>query len=190
MAAARRDMVDRLNHVLAQDQGAFPSAALDLIGHVDRWLAAMPAVDAEAALRQAYASARADTGDEDDGVPHRSDLAVTFVKPGHPSHGQAAALCSTGEQKALLVAIVLAHARLQAQRRGHAPLLLLDEVAAHLDAERRSALFKAVIELGAQAWMTGTDPETFRPLGDLAQHFGVQNGAFVPHPVGPSAGDI
>jgi DNA replication and repair protein RecF len=85
-----------------------------------------------------------------------------------------AALCSTGEQKAMLIAIVLAEARLQAAERGVAPLLLLDEVAAHLDGERREALFDEICGLpGQQTWMTGTDAALFAPLGNRAQLFSV-----------------
>ena len=85
--------------------------------------------------------------------------------------------CSTGEQKALLIAVVLADARLQAAERGAAPLLLLDEVAAHLDAEKRQALFTEILALGAQAWLTGTDRATFAELESHAQFFSVANAA-------------
>ena len=90
-----------------------------------------------------------------------------------------AALCSTGEQKALLIAVTLANARLLAAERGAAPLLLLDEVAAHLDRDRREALFAEIAALGAQAWMTGVDLETFAPLGAAAQRFTVTDGSVV-----------
>jgi DNA replication and repair protein RecF len=86
-----------------------------------------------------------------------------------------AALCSTGEQKALLIAILLAHARLQAALRGAAPIMLLDEVAAHLDELRRRALFEELLSLGAQAWLTGTDPGLFAELGQAAQFFAVRD---------------
>src|SRR3546814_4003734 len=84
--------------------------------------------------------------------PHRSDLAVH-----HAAKDMPAALCSTGEQKALLVSIVLAHARLLGLARGAMPVLLLDEVAAHLDPARRAALAERILALGAQGWLTGTD---------------------------------
>jgi DNA replication and repair protein RecF len=85
----------------------------------------------------------------------------------------AAASCSTGEQKALLIAILLAHARLQAALRGAAPVMLLDEVAAHLDATRRHALFAELAALGAQAWLTGTDQLLFEGLRGAGQFFTV-----------------
>jgi DNA replication and repair protein RecF len=91
--------------------------------------------------------------------PHRHDLAVT-----HVAKGQAAALCSTGEQKALLLSILLAHAALVADERGQPPVLLLDEVAAHLDPLRRAALFDRLAETGGQIWMTGTEPSLFSDL--------------------------
>ena len=92
--------------------------------------------------------------------PHRQDLSVT-----HAAKGQAAALCSTGEQKALLLSILLAHAALVAAHRGQPPVLLLDEVAAHLDPSRRAALFGRLRETGGQVWMTGTEDSLFNALG-------------------------
>lgn len=175
IAAARRHLVDRLNARLASSAGPFPSARLALAGDVDRWLEDRPSLDVEDRLRAQLARARRSENHEDPG-PHRSDLAVTFVAAGHASHGQAAALCSTGEQKALLIAIVLAHARLQTERRGHAPLLLLDEVAAHLDGDRRAALFAAILDLKAQAWLTGTDPVLFEKIAPTAQRLLFENG--------------
>ena len=96
--------------------------------------------------------------------PHRSDLIGTFAAKGVPAKE-----CSTGEQKALLVSLILANARTLAQREGAPPVLLLDEVAAHLDADRCAALYDEICGLGAQAWMTGTGPEMFDSLGDRAQ---------------------
>ena len=89
--------------------------------------------------------------------------------------------CSTGEQKAVLIAIVLADARLQARERNSVPLMLLDEVVAHLDQTRRAALFEAICDLDAQAWMTGTDAALFEPLGLRAQRFRVENAALSPY---------
>jgi DNA replication and repair protein RecF len=101
--------------------------------------------------------------------PHRSDLVVT-----HGPKQMRARLCSTGEQKALLVGLVLAHAEMLGQRSdGGAPILLLDEVAAHLDVHRRTALFEILLRLGTQAWMTGTDAAVFAPLSGNATHYAV-----------------
>ena len=104
--------------------------------------------------------------------PHRSDLDVT-----HAAKGEPAARGSTGEQKALLIAIVLAHADLVASRTGQPPLLLLDEIAAHLDASRRAALFDRLAATGSQVWMTGTDPALFAAVGAEAPRLRVEAGA-------------
>jgi DNA replication and repair protein RecF len=106
--------------------------------------------------------------------PHRADLVVS-----HRAKGMEAARCSTGEQKALLVGIVLAHARLVADMTGAAPLLLLDEIAAHLDARRRAALFERIDALACQAWMTGTDLALFSALDDRASVWRVADNAVV-----------
>jgi DNA replication and repair protein RecF len=94
----------------------------------------------------------------------------------HVAKDREARLCSTGEQKALLIGIVLANARLLAAR-GEPPLLLLDEIAAHLDEERRRALFEEILRLNLQAFMTGTDPVLFAGLGSRAQTFRIARGA-------------
>jgi DNA replication and repair protein RecF len=103
--------------------------------------------------------------------PQASDLAVC-----HGPKQAEAARCSTGEQKALLVGLVLAHARLVAAMTGMAPLVLLDEIAAHFDPRRRVALFEALGRLGGQVWMTGADPAAFEGMGDKAQVFKVAQG--------------
>jgi DNA replication and repair protein RecF len=103
--------------------------------------------------------------------PHRADLLVT-----HAAKGEPAARGSTGEQKALLIAIILAHAELVAARTGRPPLLLLDEVAAHLDAARRADLFARLAATGSQVWMTGTDPALFVDVGANATRMQIRNG--------------
>ena len=103
--------------------------------------------------------------------PHRSDLTVA-----HRPKAMPAELCSTGEQKALLIGIVLSHARLVAEMTGATPILLLDEIAAHLDAGRRAALFRILDELGCQAFMTGTDAALFSGLEGRAQFLDVEHG--------------
>ncbi len=118
---------------------------------------------------RAFARIRdAETGRTSEG-PHLSDLAVR-----HTQKRSDARECSTGEQKALLISIVLADAwELSRARDGLSPLLLLDEIAAHLDAYRRAALFEEIVALGTQAWMTGTDIELFAPLKGKVQLFEV-----------------
>ncbi len=179
IAAARLDAVARLRaRIEARRAEApsspFPWAGLALEGLLEDRLGQAAAIDVEDAYREHLARMR----DRDraakrtlDG-PHRSDLLVS-----HGPKALPAQTCSTGEQKALLVGLVLAHAELVAQaRQGFAPLLLLDEIAAHLDANRRAALFAEILRLRAQAWMTGTDCKTFEILGSNAQIMGVDNG--------------
>ena len=171
VAAARRTTVRRLAADPAQGAGPFPGAILGFEGGVEALLDDMPALDAEAWIAEALAGSRghdARTGGASHG-PHRSDLAVR-----HKASGAPAAHCSTGEQKALLIAVVLATARLQARLRGAAPLLLLDEVVAHLDAGHRAALADEIAGLGAQAWLTGTDRVAFEPFGARAQYVAVE----------------
>lgn len=103
--------------------------------------------------------------------PHRNDLAVT-----HLSSGQPADRCSTGEQKALLLSIILAHGDMIARERGQRPILLLDELAAHLDPDRRAALFDRLVSAGGQVWMTGTEPQLFSAIAAPASRFRVDNG--------------
>ena len=174
IAAARLDMVQRLDRALKSARGPFPGVALSVSGEVEDWLGEGPALAAEDRLGDALRASRA--ADAESGTarvgPHRSDLEARHLAKGMP-----AAQCSTGEQKAMLVAIVLGEARLQAAERGAAPLLLLDEVAAHLDGEHREALFHELCDLGVQAWLSGTDSETFAALGRRAQHVAVVDAA-------------
>ena len=167
IAAGRRVLTARLNQA-ALASACFPSAILDLDCGVDRLLAGRPALTVEDGIRARLAELRAQDAENGGATvgPHRADLWVT-----HRAKNMPAALCSTGEQKALLIALLLAHARLLTIECGLAPVLLLDEVAAHLDGERRKALFSELLQLGAQAWMTGTDGEVFRTLGEAAQFF-------------------
>jgi len=172
VAAARADVVMRLAATAAENWGPFPGADMALEGDVEAWLAERPALEAEERLRRTLAQDRerdARLGRTHTG-PHRSDLVVH-----HRPKGEAAARCSTGEQKALLIALVLANARVRAAEDGGVPVLLLDEVAAHLDAERRAALFQGLSDLGAQTWFTGTDAEIFKALATDAQYFRVDN---------------
>ena len=174
LAANRADTVQRLDAAARLGVGPFPRASLAMAGEVDGWIDTMAAIDAEDRLRSALAASRlrdAEAGTTSVG-PHRSDLAVRHLDLDLP-----AAEGSTGQQKAVLVSIALAHARLVALSRGRPPLLLLDEIAAHLDAERRLALFDEVVALGAQSWMTGTDAELFKPLAGRAQLMRVADGS-------------
>ena len=151
----------------------FPAAGLALEGVLEADLERLPAVEVEdiylQRLREGRERDRA-AGRTLDG-PHRSDLLVSHAPKAMPAR-----LCSTGEQKALLIGLVLAHAELVARRREAAPILLLDEVTAHLDAERRAALFEEILRLKAQAWMTGTDSGAFSVLAGKARFWRVEDG--------------
>ena len=178
-AAARRALALRLNAVMAAGTatGAFPAARMDLICPIAAALADQPALAVEDALREALATDRrrdAAAGGAARGA-HRADMTLVHLPKDQPAE-----LCSTGEQKALLVSVVLAHAALIAEARGFAPLLLLDEVAAHLDATRRDALFAALAALPAQSFLTGTETEVFRPLRGIADIFQAEAGKLVP----------
>ena len=169
VAAARRALIARLNAALeAGTAGAFPAARCALSCEIAAMLEEQPALAVEDALRERLAINRgrdASAGLATEG-PHRCDLLLRHLPRDLPAE-----ICSTGEQKALLVSVILAHAALIAAARGFAPLLLLDEVAAHLDAARRVALFEALAALPAQCFLTGTDPEVFAPLQGRSQAF-------------------
>ena len=170
--AARATLAGRLN--AAPPAGAFPAARLALICPIGDRLAADPALAVEDWLRARYADQRARdaaTGSTATG-PHRADLALADA-----ATGLAAALASTGQQKALLIGVILAHAALLAQTRLFAPLLLLDEPAVHLDAGRRAALFDVLRHGPAQVFMTGTDQDVFDPIREDSEILGIKDGA-------------
>lgn len=176
VAAARRETVTRLAALVSatrDDASPFPWAAVALEGEIEDILASLPSVEAEDRYRMALAEHRARDRAAGRALigPQASDLAVR-----HGPKDMPAGRCSTGEQKALLVGLVLAHARLVAAMSGLAPLVLLDEIAAHLDPRRRAALFAALDALGAQVWMTGADPALFAELPGGAQVFEVVPG--------------
>jgi DNA replication and repair protein RecF len=175
IAAARAELVRLLSAMIAKlpDDGPFPRALIALDGEVEREIGKKPAVEVEEDLRRLLAAGRSRdraAGRTLDG-PHRADLLVR-----HSVKDMLAELCSTGEQKALLIGLVLSHARLTAEMAGAAPILLLDEVAAHLDPGRRAALFTILDELNCQTFMTGTEPSLFSSLAGRAQFLTVSHG--------------
>ena len=177
IGATRRDTLARLESGLAMTQSEFPRAHLDLEGWVETALKQDPALTVEIALRECWAATR-----EADAAAGRASIGVhrTDVLVWHNPKGTPAAQCSTGEQKALLIAIVLAQARILAARDGYAPILLLDEVVAHLDEQRRETLFGELLAMGSQAWLSGTDPGQFAGLREQSQFFSVVDGAISP----------
>jgi DNA replication and repair protein RecF len=175
VAAQRAETVARLRQALARrDQAsAFPPCEIALDGWIEALVRERPAVEVEDRYRSVLRESRARdaaAGRTLDG-PHLSDLAVIHARKGIP-----AADASTGEQKALLIGLILAHARLIAEMSGFAPILLLDEVVAHLDPQRRSALYAELAEIGAQVFMTGADPAAFAEIEAQANVFEVAPG--------------
>ena len=177
--AARTALIARLNPALEQAAGAFPPALLALLDPIADRLQAAPALAVEDWLRAELAGNRMRdraAGSAAAGA-HRADMTMEDAET-----GRAASRASTGQQKALLISVVLGHAALITAARGSAPLLLLDEPAVHLDAARRAALWRALAEGPAQVLLTGTDPEAFAPLGDVAEGLLTGNGGLRPDP--------
>jgi DNA replication and repair protein RecF len=177
VASLRVETIRRLAAVLdTRKVTPFPPVEVAIDGWMEQLIPAYPASDVE----QRYRAVLRDNRDRDaaagrtlDG-PHLSDLKVVYAAKGIP-----AADASTGEQKALLIGLVLAHARLLSEMTGAAPVLLLDEVLAHLDPARRLALHRELAELGAQAWMTGADPALFREIESPASVVEVKSGTLI-----------
>jgi DNA replication and repair protein RecF len=174
----RTDSLSHLQSLIVEslDDASFPAARLSLTPLFEDGAEPATSADLEAALVQRWHASRGldrAAGRTTSG-PHRVDLEVVHAQKHMP-----AALGSTGEQKALLIGLILAHARLVRLRTGIVPFLLLDEIAAHLDPERRRALFAALDGLETQCFLTGTDPVLFEALEDRAQRFTVREGRVV-----------
>jgi DNA replication and repair protein RecF len=175
VAATRGQTALKLAAML-RDRGqssAFPSAAIALDGWMENALLNEPATAVEDRYRDMLRQSRARdaaAGRTLEG-PHLTDLQVIYAPKNMPARD-----ASTGEQKALLIGLVLAHATLVAESTGIVPLLLLDEVVAHLDPARRAALFDELAKLGAQVWLTGADPQAFSNIGQASEVFDVENG--------------
>jgi len=180
IAFARGELISLLRGIIARGpsgpNAVFPNADLSLQGTLEDLLVEGAAVDLEDNFRAHLARNRPRdraAGRTLEG-PHRSNLSVR-----HGPKNMEAAQCSTGEQKALLTGIVLAHAQLVSNVSAMTPILLLDEIAAHLDEGRRAALFDLIDTIGCQAWMTGTDQPMFNALGERAKFFTVASGSVV-----------
>lgn len=176
ISAARAELVRLLAQMVERlpAEGPFPQSVIALEGSLETLVASQPAVEVEEYYRRSLADGR-----ERDraagrtlGGPHRADLVVR-----HKPKDMPAEYCSTGEQKALLVGIIVSHARLSSEMSGMVPVLLLDEIAAHLDPGRRAALFSILNELGGQCFMTGTEPSLFEALKGRAQMLTVSAGS-------------
>ncbi len=180
VAAARTETAQRLDRAAAEGVTVFPRAQVRVDGVVEEWLEAGPALEAEDRLRARLAAERGRDGAQGaTGVgPHRSDMAVA-----DRASGRAAEMGSTGEQKALLLSLTFAAARMLAGAAGVAPLLLLDEVAAHFDPARRASLFDEAVALGGQLWVTGADAAQLEGLvgrADWRRVEGARISAFQP----------
>lgn len=178
IAAARIDVIRLLDGGKENDShDVFPHPILVIEGLLEQALINQSAIDVEEHYRQKLHDGRPldrAAGRTLEG-PHRSDMKVFYAQKDMP-----AALCSTGEQKSLLMGLILAHAKITAQISGMAPILLLDEMAAHLDEQRRVALFNILDALGGQSFMTGTDRQLFSALDDRAEFFEISDGALRP----------
>jgi DNA replication and repair protein RecF len=173
IAAARLHWIEHLQGQLTQDPAPFPRLDLRMEGETENLLLQHSALDAEDLLRAGLKKNR--TEDQASGTTalgsHRSDLVATHVDKNCP-----AALCSAGEQKALLISLALAQTRLVTQLQGSIPLLLLDDITAHLDEPRRDSLGRQILELGLQAWLSGTDASFFAALHNKAQFVQIHEG--------------
>ena len=176
ISAARLDFVQRLQAACDQvdfdEEKYFPRAQINVVGLLENALMKRSALEVEELFKAELKSNR-----QRDGIvggssagPHRSDLKVVYAEKNMPADH-----CSTGEQKALLIGLILAQARLLLAEQGIAPLMLLDEVAAHLDEDRRMALYDRMFALGSQVWMTGTDIKLFNGIRTRAQFFELQD---------------
>ena len=175
VAATRGETATKLAAMLRARgaASAFPSAEIALDGWMENALLSEPATSVEDRYREVLRQSRARdaaAGRTLDG-PHLTDLQVVYAPKNTPARE-----ASTGEQKALLIGLVLAHAALVAETTGIVPLLLLDEVVAHLDPSRRTSLFAELAKLGAQVWLTGADPAAFAEIGTAGELFDVENG--------------
>ena len=175
IAAARVDLIEQLNISIQNQGGTFPQSKVSVKGLIEDWIKKLPALEVEEKyailLMQSRANDR-ETG-SCEGV-HRSDLLAQLCE-----NGPLAEKASTGEQKAILISLILAHSRLLSSRNGQIPVLLLDEITAHLDSSRRDALFETLTEIGAQTWLTGTDAGNFSAIKQCAEFYSISNGSIL-----------
>lgn len=176
IAVARVDAIEIIQRAVMDAPSVFPKAKIGVEGFVENLVVGKPALKAEEELRHALLLSRPNdmrTGRTSIGT-HRSDFVVFHVDKNMP-----ASSCSTGEQKALLLSIILAEARAKAMWKNSVPVILLDEVISHLDEIRRHSLFEEIVAMGAQVFMTGTDREVFAELNGKAQFINIDGGVCV-----------
>lgn len=182
IGAARQEVVSLLSAAIVRNHdpaSPFPDAHITVSGTLEEQIRDLPAAQVEREYLerlQANRAMDARAGRMLEG-PHRSDLVAEHRPKAMPAH-----LCSTGEQKALLTGLVLAHADLVAEMAGFTPILLLDEIAAHLDEGRRAALYDLLDRIGCQSWMSGTDRDLFKALDNRASFFNVLGGSQIVPP--------
>ncbi len=178
VAAGRRELVLGLNTLLAEPDPTLPTMRLELEGAVEAWLGAGAAIDAEERLASGLEASRAQDAESGGAAigPHRSDLAAIDL-----ATGEAAPRVSTGRQKAMLVAIILAEARLRQRVHGDLPVLLLDETMAHLDPTRRDGVAERLAAMGGQVFLTGTERRLFAALEGRAHFLHVDQGTILDH---------
>ena len=176
IAVTRQDLIRRLSPIIGKSMGLFPSAIISMEGEVENWLEDNSALEVEQRFREELKKSRAKGPSESNQIPgpHRSEFNCL-----HSSNKMEASLCSTGEQKALLVSIMLSHAILRKKECGSAPILLLDEISAHLDERRRSSLFELLQNLESQIWMTGTESGAFSDILKIAEAYNISEGKIV-----------
>lgn len=169
LMATRTQMLADICRISQSQDSQFPQISGHMTGPVAKGLAAeVPAVDIE---DQILSAARQNRLAGESGMPGAHDADFTLFYKGRPAH-----LASTGEQKALLISMILAHAKLQHQRLNRPPILLLDDVVAHLDEGRRGELFELCQHMAAQTWYSGADADAFDEIKDIAAHFCIEDG--------------
>jgi DNA replication and repair protein RecF len=173
--AARQALVDALDEEASLAVPVFPSARLFLEGEAEDWLRTMPAIEVEDRLCN-LARENRQHGHRNQGQVSIPGPMSSLFRVVHSATGVAAEMSSTGEQKALVISVVLAHARLQGKRLRRPPILLLDDIASHLDEERRRALFELTAELQGQVWFSGTDLSAFTSMAASANVFLINDG--------------
>lgn len=176
IVSLRHVFLSEVSPLIQVSASGFPKVHIALEGDIESLSLDGSALETEEKIQKILRDARREDGRVGGASvgPHQTQ--VQFF---HIDRKKFAEFCSTGEQKALLLSLILANCRLHKINKGKTPILLLDEVIAHLDEERRETLYKEILELGIQCWMTGTDQKVFLPFGDKAQYFCVQNGVLL-----------